>query len=108
MTNKYRSQFVLALVLSLAGAACLAQTSAEATYKAKCMDCHRAAGMADTKMARALKVKPITDPDVAKISAVMMLENTKNGIAGKMPGYKGKLSDKEIVDVVGLFRSFMK
>jgi mono/diheme cytochrome c family protein len=108
MTNSYRSPFVLALVVSMAGAACFAQTPGEAIYKTKCADCHGASGMADTKMARALKVKPISDPEVAKISAATMLEDARNGVAGKMPAYKGKLTDKEIIGAVDAFRSFMK
>jgi mono/diheme cytochrome c family protein len=36
-----------------------------------------------------------------------MVELTKNGV-GKMPAYKGKLSDAEIKAAVAYFRSFAK
>jgi mono/diheme cytochrome c family protein len=64
--------------------------------------------MADTVTGRALKIRPITDPEVAKLSAEVMFDNAKNGIRGKMIPYKDQLTDKQIKDVVAYFRTFMK
>jgi mono/diheme cytochrome c family protein len=108
MRKAIRFEVALTLILSLSGAVCFAQSSGQAIYKAKCQDCHGPNGMANTKMAMALKVKPITDPEVMKISEAEMIADARNGVAGKMPAYKGKLSDAEIRDVVAVFRSFMK
>ena len=107
MTKSIRSQVALAAVLSLAGAMGFAQTSGEATYKAKCQMCHGAAGMADSGAGKAMKVKPVTDPDVKKLSEAEMIAATKNGM-GKMQPFKDKLTDAQIKDAVGHFRSFLK
>ena len=107
MTGTIRSGALLALAVCLAGATGSAQSAAQATYKSKCQNCHGATGMADTTMGKAMKVKPVTDPDVKKLSAATMLESTKNG-EGKMQAYKGKLTDEEIKDLVTYFRTFMK
>jgi len=104
MTIKTRSLVVLAAVVSLAGSLSFAQSGAEATYKAKCQMCHGAAGAADTPTAKMMKVKPVSDPDVKKLSVAEMITATTDG-KGKMPAFKGKLSDAEIKDVVTYFHS---
>jgi cytochrome c6 len=106
MSKKIRSYFALAAILSLAGIASFAQ-SGEATYKAKCQMCHGATGMADTGAGKAMKVKPVTDPSVKKMSEAEMMKATENGM-GKMTAFKGKLSDAEIKGAVEHFRSFIK
>ncbi len=77
------------------------------TYNAKCKLCHGAAGLADTGPGKAMHVKPITDPDVKKLSEAQMIAAVTNG-SGKMTGYKGKLTDNQIKDAVSYFRSFIK
>ena len=106
MRKNIRSTMALAAIFSLAGVAGFAQ-SGEATYKAKCQMCHGATGMADTGAGKSMKVKPATDPDVKKMSEAEMIKVTTDG-AGKMPAYKGKLSDAEIKAAVEFFRSFSK
>ena len=97
---------ILAVFLVSAGTA-FAQSAGEATYKAKCQMCHGATGMADSGAGKAMKVKPVTDPDVKKLPEAEMITVTTNG-SGKMPAYKGKLTDAEIKDSVTYFRSFIK
>ena len=106
MRKSIRSHFALAAILSMAGVASFAQ-SGEATYKAKCQMCHGATGMADSGAGKAMKVKPVTDPDVTKMSEADMIKATENGM-GKMTAFKGKLSDAEIKDAVSYFRTFIK
>ena len=106
MSKNIRSQVAMAAILSLAGIAGFAQ-SGEATYKAKCQMCHGAAGLADSGAGKAMKVKPVTDPDVKKMSEADMIKATENGM-GKMTAFKGKLSDAEIKGAVDYFRSFIK
>ena len=107
MSKSIRSQVALAAVLSLASALGFAQSSGEALYKAKCQMCHGATGMADSGAGKAMKVKPATDPDVKKLNEAQMIEATKNGM-GKMQPFKDKLTDAQIKDAVGYFRTFVK
>jgi hypothetical protein len=58
-------------------------------------------------MGKALKVKPVTDPSVAKFTEAEMIAATKDGM-GKMQPYKDKLSDAEIKAAVDYFRAFLK
>jgi len=48
----------------LAGAVGFAQSSGEATYKAKCQSCHGAEGVPNPGIAKAMGVKPASDPSV--------------------------------------------
>jgi len=106
MRKSVRSHVALAVILSMAGVVSFAQ-SGEATYKAKCQMCHGATGMADSGAGKSMKVKPVTDPDVKKMSEAEMIKATENGM-GKMAAFKGKLSDAEIKGAVEYFRSFIK
>jgi mono/diheme cytochrome c family protein len=84
-----------------------AQDSGEAIYKAKCQMCHGATGMADSPAGKAIKVKPVSDPEVKKLTEDQMITATKNGM-GKMQPYKDKLTDAQIKDSVAYFRTFLK
>ncbi len=106
MSKRIRSVVALASILTAAGIVSFAQ-SGEATYKAKCQMCHGAAGLADSGAGKAMKVKPVTDPDVKKMSEAEMIKATENGM-GKMTAFKGKLSDAEIKGAVEYFRTFIK
>ena len=107
MTKKIRVYLAAALVSSLVSAVGFAQNSAEANYKAKCQMCHGAKGMADTPAAKSMKVVPATDPAVKSMSESAMVDVVTNG-KGKMPSYKGKLSDADIKEVVAYYRTFTK
>jgi len=107
MTKTIRFGLVLISGLVFAITANSAQSAGEATYKAKCQNCHGAAGMADTPIAKALKVKPVNDLSVKKLSEAEMIAATKNGM-GKMQPYKDKLTDAQIKDSVDYFRSLIK
>ena len=54
-----------------------------------------------------MKVKPATDPDVKKMNETQMIDAVRNGM-GKMQPYKDKLTDAQIKDAVGYFRTFVK
>jgi cytochrome c6 len=107
MNNKIQLQAAAAAVLLMAGAMSFGQAAGEATYKAKCQMCHGATGMADAGAGKTLKVKPVTDPEVAKMNEAQMIAATRNGM-GKMQPYKDKLTDAQIKDAVGYFRTFLK
>ena len=102
MTMTIRSQVVLALVVSLAGAVGFAQSSGEATYKAKCQTCHGSNGVPNPGIAKMMGVKPVSDPDIQKLSQADMINAVKNG-KGKMKPVTG-LSDADIKAAVDYYR----
>ncbi len=106
MSKTIRMQSALAAILLLSGAAGFAQ-SGEATYKAKCALCHGAQGTPNPGIALHMGVKPASDPAVKAHSAAQMIAITTDG-KGKMPAFKGKLSDAEIKASVDYFRGLAK
>lgn len=102
-----RSVGVLAIFLVSMAAPSFGQAAGQDVYKAKCQMCHGAAGMADSGAGKAMKVKPVTDPDVKKLTEEQMIDAVKNG-SGKMQPFKDKITDAQIKDSVGYFRSFIK
>ena len=71
-----------------------------ATFKAKCAGCHGADGL---KAMPAMGVKPLNSPDIQAKSAAQLTASVSNGV-GKMPAFKGKLTDEEITAVVGFVK----
>lgn len=104
MTKTIRSLAVLAAAVCLAGSMGFAQSSGEATYKAKCQMCHGAKGAADTPTAKMLKVLPLASPEMKKLTEADMIKATTDG-KGKMPAFKGKLSDAQVKEAVVYFRT---
>ncbi len=107
MIRTTRMGAVLATAVLFAGAAGFAQSSGEATYKAKCQSCHGAQGVPNPGIAKMMGVKPVSDPVVKAHSAADMVAITTSGKA-KMPAFKGKLTDPQIKDSVDYFRSLGK
>lgn len=105
--NMQSKSVILALALLVSGAACWAQSGGEATYKAKCQMCHAANGEGDTPAGKAMKVKPFSDPVMAKMSDATAINLTKNG-SGKMPAFKDKLTDAQIKEVVEYIHELQK
>ena len=83
--------------MALAGSAYAADGAA--IFKAKCAMCHGADGSASTGMGKSMGLKPLGSPEVQKMSGADMTTFVANG-KGKMPAFKGKLSDDEISAVV--------
>jgi mono/diheme cytochrome c family protein len=102
MTKTIRFQVTLAAVVLLAGAVGFAQSSGEATYKAKCQSCHGSAGIPSPGIAKMMGVKPNSDPDIQKLTADQMFASVKNG-KGKMKPVAG-LTDAQIKDAVAFYR----
>jgi mono/diheme cytochrome c family protein len=100
-----RSQVVLALLVVVAGSVGFAQSGGEAVYKANCQSCHGSTGTPNPGIAKAMGVKPATDPDYKKVSEADMIAAVKDG-KGKMKAFSGKLTDAQIKDAVVYFRSF--
>jgi cytochrome c6 len=106
MSKTIRMQSALAAIILLSGAVGFAQ-SGEATYKTKCQSCHGAQGVPNPGIAKAMGVKPAGDPSVKSIGESQMIIDTTNG-KGKMPAFKGKITDAQIKDSVDYFRSLGK
>jgi cytochrome c6 len=107
MSKLTRNSVAAIVVMLLAGTVSFAQSSGEATYKAKCQMCHGEKGLADSGAGKVMKVKPATDPDVKKLGEVEMIDAVHNG-SGKMQAYKDKLTEAQIKDAVEYFRTFVK
>jgi mono/diheme cytochrome c family protein len=107
MNNTIRSSVVLIAFAALAGAVGFSQSSGEAIYKQKCLTCHGADGLANSGIGKVMRVKPITDPQVKKLSETEMIELTGKGV-GKMQAYKGDLTDAQIKASVDYLRGFIK
>ena len=100
-----RTAFVLGLLASLMFATmAFAADSAADLYKAKCAMCH---GPDGSKTNPAMGVKALNSPDVQKLSDADLTASITNG-KGKMPAYKGKLTDEQIKSLVAYVRSLKK
>ena len=103
MTKSIRNSAVLALAISLAGAMSFAQSSGEATYKAKCQMCHGATGVPNPGMAKMMGIKPVSDPEIKKLTVEQVEATVKSG-KNKMKPIAG-LSDAQVKAVAEYFKS---
>lgn len=78
-----------------------------ALYKTKCAMCHGAEGKGDTAMGKSLKLKDFSSDDVQNVHDSEMKTLIENG-KGKMPAFKGKLTDKQIGDLIQFVRTLKK
>jgi mono/diheme cytochrome c family protein len=101
MNKSIRSQVLLALVVCLASAVSFAQSSGEATYKAKCAMCHGATGTPSAGMASAMGIKAASDPATKALTVEQISTAVKSG-KGKMKPIAG-LTDAQIKDVATYF-----
>jgi mono/diheme cytochrome c family protein len=104
---KIRAALILSAMFAATVTAAFAQNAGADVYKMKCQSCHGAEGMPNPGIAKAMGVKPVSDPSVKAISETQMIADTANGKA-KMPAFKGKLTDAQIKDSVTYFRSLAK
>jgi len=99
---------VLALVSSLAAPAAFADSeTGAALFKTKCAMCHGADGKGDTAMGKNFKLRDLSSDDVQKVHDSEMKTLIENG-KGKMPAFKGKLTDKQLGDVIQFLRTLKK
>ena len=92
--------FSLLIVMALPITAA-AQSGAD-LYKTKCAACHGADG-SKTMMG----AKPLNGAEVQGMSDAQLTDAITNG-KGKMPAYKGKLTDAQIKDLVTYVRTLKK
>jgi mono/diheme cytochrome c family protein len=101
MMNMNRAFALLTLATLLSGVAATAQ-SGDALYKSKCQSCHGATGTPNPSLAKLMNIKPVSDPDIQKLTADQMAAAVKNG-KGKMKPVAG-LTDAQIKDAVAYYR----
>ena len=87
-------KFILIALIAMSFVAMPVFADGAATYTAKCKMCHGAGGEKNFA-------------DVAAKSEADLVKITTDG-KGKMPTYKGKLSDDEIKSVVAYIKSLKK
>lgn len=73
------------------------------SYKTKCAVCHGSSGLADTPEAKRLSVLPFSDPIVKAKTDSELIGIVQNG-TGKMPSFKGKITDQEINNLIQFIR----
>lgn len=93
----------VAFAAVLFAAPSFAQGTAAADYKAKCQMCHAADGTGN----KVMKVDSLKDPASVKKTDAQLIAVTTDG-KGKMPAYKGKLTDAQIKDLVAYIRTLQK
>ena len=95
-----------AIAMIFAATPSQAQAGAD-TYKAKCMMCHSADGSGSSPAGKSMGAIPFSSPALVKASNADLIAATTNG-KGKMPAYKGKLTDPQIAAVVAYVRTLQK
>jgi cytochrome c6 len=98
--------YAMLLAFAIAPAA-RGDNAGETLFKQKCAACHGADAKGETSMGKTLKVRDLGSDDVQKQTDAQLTEIVENG-KGKMPAYKGKLTDDQIKQLVGYIRSLKK
>jgi cytochrome c6 len=95
------------LLVAIAAPAFAAGPDGAAIYKAKCAMCHAPDGSGQTTMGKNMKLRDLRSPEVQKQTDKELFTWTADG-KGKMPAYKGKLTDAEINALVAYMRGLAK
>jgi cytochrome c6 len=105
--NRKMFAMLTAATFLMAAPAALAAADGAALYKAKCASCHGADGAGQTAMGKAMKLRDLRSAEVQKQTDAELFKLTADG-KGKMPAYKGKLTDAEITALVAHMRTMKK
>ena len=83
-------------------------TSGKKVYVEKCAGCHGASGKGDGPKSAALSKKALDYTDKKKMAQVTDAELKQALLDGNppMPAYKGRLSDKDVDEVIAYIRTF--
>ena len=98
---------IAVLVFVLVAPIALAAPDGAALFKAKCAICHGADGSGQTPMGKSMKLRDLRSAEVQKQTDKELYAWTADG-KGKMPAYKGKLSEAEINALVAYMRELAK
>ena len=102
-----KKTIIVCVLLALAAAPTLFAADGAALYKGKCAMCHGPDGKGQTGMGKSLKLRDLGSADVQKQTDAELVKITTDG-KGKMPAYKGKMTDAEISAVVAFIRTLKK
>jgi cytochrome c6 len=106
MNQLFRNSALILLAISIGGPA-FAEIPGADTFKSKCAMCHGPDGLATTPTAKNFKVISFKAPEMLKATDAQFIASTKAG-KGKMQGYKDKLTDVQIKDVISYIRTLQK
>jgi cytochrome c6 len=99
----------LVAVMALALGGALRAQDSPTLFKSKCAACHGADGGGNTTIGKSLGAKDLGSADLQKQTDAQLTDNITNGMnGGKMPAYKGKLTDDQIKGLVAYIRSLAK
>jgi cytochrome c6 len=98
---------IVMLAFAFIATSTFAADSGADVFKAKCASCHGASGAGDTAMGKSMKLKDLGAAEVQGQSDADLTNVIANG-KKPMPGYKGKLTDDQISDLVKYIRTLKK
>lgn len=98
---------MILLAFAFLSSATFAADSGTDVFKAKCASCHGASGAGDTAMGKSMKLKDLGSAEVQGQSDADLTNVVANG-KKPMPGYKGKLTDDQISELVKYIRTLKK
>lgn len=98
---------VLACAFGLMCAMCARADDGAGVYKAKCAACHGADGSGNTPVGKSMHLRDLSSADVQKQTDAELNAMITNG-KGSMPGYKGKITDDQIRQLVTFIRGLAK
>jgi cytochrome c6 len=107
---KSRSYFLampVALSLLAFSTPALAQGEGAALFKSKCAGCHSPDGSGSGPAGKAMHLRDLGSAAVQKQTDVELTAVITNG-KGSMPGYKGKLTEAQVKQLVSFIRSLAK
>jgi cytochrome c6 len=104
MSDKRSLALASMMVLMFAASSSAAADSGAAIYKSKCVSCHGADGSGQTPVGKSMKLRDLRSAEVQKQTDAELTKITTDG-KGKMPAYKGKLSEADIKALVAHLRS---
>ncbi len=95
---------ILGILLVLAAIPSVFAADAPTVFKAKCAACHGADATGQTAVGKTMKIRDFHSADVQKQSDADLTKIITDG-KGKMPSFKGKLSNEEVASVIKFIRS---
>lgn len=84
-----------------------AQDPGKAIFTSKCALCHGPDGRGNTSIGKSLKIADVHSADVQKLSDADLKTVITNG-KNKMPPFKGKLTDAQMLQVISYIRELGK
>jgi mono/diheme cytochrome c family protein len=106
---KIRILLVAVLTLAFLGldSVGLSQTSGQTSYRDKCLICHGTNGLGNNQPGQPANVLPFNTPSIVAMSDATLLGILENG-SGKMPAFKGKVTDDEANKLIQYIRQLQQ